>query len=70
MISGISPMFSSTGHNIELLLQIELPLVASAFKMSGYTAAQVRCLFPFSSLIFVKSEAVINFKVDKIETTA
>ncbi|CAG2217906.1 unnamed protein product [Mytilus edulis] len=41
MISGISPMFSSTGHNIELLLQIELPLVASAFKMSGYTAAQI-----------------------------
>ncbi|XP_052063658.1 protein broad-minded-like isoform X2 [Mytilus californianus] len=41
MISGIAPLFSSTGHNIELLLQIELPLVASAFKMSGYTAAQI-----------------------------
>jgi hypothetical protein len=41
MCSGISPLFSSTGHNIELILQIELPLVASAFKMSGFTPAQV-----------------------------
>ncbi|XP_060080662.1 protein broad-minded-like [Ylistrum balloti] len=41
MSSGISPLFSSTGHNIELILQIELPLVASAFRMSGYTPAQI-----------------------------
>nr|XP_022341870.1 protein broad-minded-like isoform X2 [Crassostrea virginica] len=41
MCSGISPLFSSTGHNIELILQIELPLVASAFKMSGFTPAQI-----------------------------
>lgn len=41
MCSGISPIFSSTGHNIELILQIELPLVASAFKMSGFTPAQI-----------------------------
>ncbi|XP_012936761.1 protein broad-minded [Aplysia californica] len=39
--SGISPMFSSTAHNIELLLQTELPLIASAFKMSGYTPSQI-----------------------------
>ena len=39
--SGIPPLFSSTGHNIEFVLQMELPLVSSAFKMSGYTPAQV-----------------------------
>lgn len=39
--SGISPLFSSTAHNIELVLQIELPLVASAFTMSGYTPSQI-----------------------------
>ncbi|BFZ12598.1 hypothetical protein BsWGS_15637 [Bradybaena similaris] len=41
--SGIPPLFSSTAHNIELLLQNELPLVVSAFKMSGYTPSQI-CL--------------------------
>ncbi|GFO20670.1 protein broad-minded [Plakobranchus ocellatus] len=39
--SGIPPLFSSTAHNIELVLQIELPLVASAFTMSGYTPSQI-----------------------------
>ncbi|WAR13306.1 BROMI-like protein [Mya arenaria] len=39
--SGIHPLFSSTGHNIEFILQIELPLVSSAFKMSGFTPAQI-----------------------------
>ena len=39
--SGIPPIFSSTGHNIEFVLQTELPLVSSAFKMSGFTPAQV-----------------------------
>ena len=39
--SGIHPLFSSTGHNIEFILQIELPLVSSAIKMSGFTPAQV-----------------------------
>ncbi|XP_048254918.1 protein broad-minded-like isoform X2 [Haliotis rufescens] len=41
MMSGIHPVFSSTAHNIEFILQTELPLVASAFKMSGYTPAQI-----------------------------
>ncbi|GFR74593.1 protein broad-minded-like [Elysia marginata] len=39
--SGIPPLFSSTAHNIELVLQIELPLVTSAFTMSGYTPSQI-----------------------------
>ncbi|XP_064610719.1 protein broad-minded-like isoform X2 [Liolophura sinensis] len=43
MLSGIPPVFSSTGHNIELVLHTELPLIASAFKMSGYTPAQICC---------------------------
>ncbi|XP_059144454.1 protein broad-minded-like isoform X2 [Physella acuta] len=43
LASGIPPLFSSTAHNIELLLQSELPLVTSAFKMSGYTPSQI-CL--------------------------
>lgn len=50
MCSGISPIFSSTGHNIELILQIELPLVASAFKMSGFTPAQVSLLLQLNVL--------------------
>lgn len=41
LTSGIHPIFSSTAHNIELILQVELPLITSAFKMSGYTPAQV-----------------------------
>ncbi|XP_041376240.1 protein broad-minded-like isoform X2 [Gigantopelta aegis] len=41
MNSGIPPVFSSTAHYIEFILQTELPLVASAFKMSGYTPAQI-----------------------------
>ncbi|KAK7505391.1 hypothetical protein BaRGS_00003553 [Batillaria attramentaria] len=39
--SGIHPIFSSTAHNVELILQVELPLIPSAFKMSGYTPAQI-----------------------------
>ncbi|PVD21206.1 hypothetical protein C0Q70_19375 [Pomacea canaliculata] len=41
LTSGIHPIFSSTAHNIELILQVELPLITSAFKMSGYTPAQI-----------------------------
>uniref|UniRef100_A0ABM0MAH1 Protein broad-minded-like n=1 Tax=Saccoglossus kowalevskii TaxID=10224 RepID=A0ABM0MAH1_SACKO len=41
--SGISPLFSTTGHNIELLLQMEVPLAFSALKMCGYTPSQI-CL--------------------------
>ncbi|XP_074644785.1 protein broad-minded-like [Tubulanus polymorphus] len=41
MSSGIPPLFSVTGYNVELLLQSENPIVYSAFKMSGYTPAQI-----------------------------
>ncbi|ESO96909.1 hypothetical protein LOTGIDRAFT_231711 [Lottia gigantea] len=41
LYSGIHPLFFSTAHNIEFILQTELPLVASAFKMSGYTPSQI-----------------------------
>ncbi|XP_032231203.2 protein broad-minded isoform X2 [Nematostella vectensis] len=40
-VSGIPPLYSSTCHNIELILQAELPLVSSAFRMSGYTPSQI-----------------------------
>ncbi|XP_033110986.1 protein broad-minded-like [Anneissia japonica] len=40
-ISGIHPVFSSTGHNVELILQQEVSHVYSAFKMSGYTPSQI-----------------------------
>ncbi|XP_062502154.1 protein broad-minded-like isoform X2 [Corticium candelabrum] len=39
--SGIHPLFSSTAHNVELLLQAEVPLVYSAFRLSGFTPAQM-----------------------------
>ncbi|CAH1778672.1 unnamed protein product [Owenia fusiformis] len=41
MESGISPLLSSTGHNVELVLQAELPLVYSAFRMSGFAPSQI-----------------------------
>ena len=39
--SGIPPLLSSTGHNVELILHTEVPSVFSAFKMAGYTPSQV-----------------------------
>ncbi|KAL8584561.1 hypothetical protein ACOMHN_016880 [Nucella lapillus] len=39
--SGIHPVFSSTAHNVELILQVEEPITLSAFKMSGFTPAQI-----------------------------
>ena len=39
--SSISPVLFSTCHNIELLLQIEFPLIYSAFRMSGLMPSQV-----------------------------
>ncbi|XP_076873991.1 protein broad-minded isoform X2 [Brachyhypopomus gauderio] len=39
--SGISPLHSCTAHYVEMLLKAEVPLVFSAFKMSGFTPAQM-----------------------------
>uniref|UniRef100_H2ZAY9 Protein broad-minded n=1 Tax=Ciona savignyi TaxID=51511 RepID=H2ZAY9_CIOSA len=39
--SGIPPLFSCTGHHVELILQTEHPLIYSAFRMSGYTPSQI-----------------------------
>nr|XP_039247521.1 protein broad-minded-like [Styela clava] len=39
--SGIHPLFSHTGHHVELILQNELPLVHSTFRMCGYTPSQI-----------------------------
>ena len=39
--SGIHPVFFSSCHNLELLLQAEVPHVFSAFKMSGFSPALV-----------------------------
>ncbi|XP_028401729.1 protein broad-minded-like isoform X2 [Dendronephthya gigantea] len=41
MVSGIPPIYSSVCHNIELVLQAEVPLVFSAFRISGYTPSQI-----------------------------
>ncbi|XP_050398519.1 protein broad-minded isoform X2 [Patella vulgata] len=41
MYTGIPPIFYSTAHNMEFVLQSELPTLASAFKMSGFTPAQI-----------------------------
>ncbi|XP_054617419.1 protein broad-minded [Dunckerocampus dactyliophorus] len=41
--SGIPPVYWSTAHYVEMLLKAELPLVHSAFRMSGFTPSQI-CL--------------------------
>ena len=45
MQSGIPVVYSSTCHNVELILQTDLPNVYSAFKVSGFSPAQVRANF-------------------------
>ena len=39
--SGMPPLLYVTAHCIEMLLEVEVPHVHSAFKISGYTPAQV-----------------------------
>jgi len=39
--SGILPVYSVTCHNVELILQLELPHIHSAFRMSGCSPAQI-----------------------------
>nr|XP_014349915.1 PREDICTED: protein broad-minded isoform X2 [Latimeria chalumnae] len=39
--SGIHPVYSCTTHYIEMLLKAEVPLVFSAFRMSGFTPSQI-----------------------------
>ncbi|XP_075893672.1 protein broad-minded isoform X1 [Nelusetta ayraudi] len=41
--SGITPLYWCTAHYVEMLLQAEVPLVHSAFRMSGFTPSQM-CL--------------------------
>ncbi|KGL86361.1 Protein broad-minded, partial [Charadrius vociferus] len=41
--SGIHPVYFCSAHHIEMLLKAELPLVFSAFHMSGFTSSQI-CL--------------------------
>lgn len=38
---GIHPVYFCSAHHIEMLLKAELPLVCSAFHMSGFTPSQV-----------------------------
>lgn len=40
-LSSIPILYSTTSYLVDLILQMELPLVASAFRMSGFSAAQV-----------------------------
>ena len=42
--SGIHPIISVTSHYVELILHEEVPLVYSAFRLSGYAPAQVSSL--------------------------
>lgn len=39
--SGIPPVYSCTAHYVEMLLKAEVPLVHSAFRISGFTPSQV-----------------------------
>lgn len=40
-VSGILPVYWCTAHYVEMLLKAEVPLVHSAFRMSGFTPSQV-----------------------------
>ncbi|XP_077031352.1 protein broad-minded isoform X3 [Agelaius phoeniceus] len=40
---GIHPVYFCSAHHVEMLLKAELPLVCSAFQMSGFTPSQI-CL--------------------------
>ncbi|CAH1269946.1 TBC1D32 [Branchiostoma lanceolatum] len=40
-VSGIHPVYYCSAHYVELILQAEVPAVASAFRMSGYTPSQI-----------------------------
>uniref|UniRef100_A0A4W4ESN2 Protein broad-minded n=1 Tax=Electrophorus electricus TaxID=8005 RepID=A0A4W4ESN2_ELEEL len=39
--SGVPPLYSCTAHYVEMLLKAEVPLVSSAFRMSGFTPSQM-----------------------------
>ncbi|XP_067097847.1 LOW QUALITY PROTEIN: protein broad-minded [Osmerus mordax] len=39
--SGIHPVYWCTAHYVEMLLKTEVPLVSSAFRMSGFTPSQI-----------------------------
>ncbi|KAK2864292.1 hypothetical protein Q7C36_003446 [Tachysurus vachellii] len=39
--SGVPPLYSCTAHYVEMLLKAEVPLVFSAFRMSGFTPSQM-----------------------------
>ncbi|KAG7460999.1 hypothetical protein MATL_G00204850 [Megalops atlanticus] len=39
--SGIHPVYSCTAHYVDMLLKAEVPLVSSAFRMSGFTPSQI-----------------------------
>jgi len=41
VLSGILPVYSVTCHEVELILQLELPHIHSAFRMSGCSSAQI-----------------------------
>ncbi|XP_065444501.1 protein broad-minded isoform X7 [Chrysemys picta bellii] len=45
--SGIHPIYFCSAHYIEMLLKAELPLVFSAFHMSGFTPSQEEALHRF-----------------------
>lgn len=39
--AGIHPIYFCTAHYVELLMKTEVPLVFSAFRMSGFTVSQI-----------------------------
>ncbi|XP_069827804.1 protein broad-minded [Dendropsophus ebraccatus] len=39
--AGIHPIFFCTAHYVEMLMKTEVPLVFSAFRMSGFTPSQI-----------------------------
>lgn len=54
--SGITPLYWCTAHYVEMLLQAEVPLVHSAFRMSGFTPSQVRHMWTAAMGMCSKSD--------------
>ena len=61
-VSGIHPVFSTTGYNVELILQTEVPHVYSAFRMSGYTPSQVMFMSYSGAKTFVGTNTVMRIE--------
>lgn len=60
---GIHPVYFCSAHHVEMLLKAELPLVCSAFHMSGFTPSQVTD----QSVLKYHQPVDLNYKIKNTE---